>query len=64
VTTRFYSTPAVRSFAPAKTFCNALEAHRHAREAANAFQVAYAVWQLSAGRLLRLGYFPVPKRRA
>jgi hypothetical protein len=62
--TRYYSTPAVRSFAPAKTFRNALAAHRHAREAANAFRVAYQVWELSAGRLLRRGYFPAPRRPA
>jgi hypothetical protein len=64
VTTRYYSTPAVRSYAPAKTFRNALEAHRHARGASAAFRVAYAVWELSAGRLVRRGYFPAPRRRA
>jgi hypothetical protein len=62
--TRFLSTPAVRSFAPAKTFRTMLEALQHAREASAGFRVGYAVWQLSAGRLVRLGYFPANPRRA
>jgi hypothetical protein len=64
MSTRYMSTPAVRSFAPSRTFGTAHKAIDHARHAAAVYGVAHVVWAVGAGRLRQLSYCPPPRRRA
>jgi hypothetical protein len=60
VTALYRSAPYFSSYAPAKAFPTAQEALRHARTAADACRVAYAVYECIDGRPRRLGTFPPP----
>jgi hypothetical protein len=54
----YHAVPAVRCACPAKTFRKVKQALAYARKAANAFQVAYAVWRVQGGRIRLLKRFP------
>jgi hypothetical protein len=57
-TTFFHAVPAMRCHCPAKTFRKASQALEYARQAANAFKVAYAVWRVRKGTLRLLIHAP------
>jgi hypothetical protein len=56
-TTVYHATPAVRSFAPGRTFPTLREATAFAVEASERWRVAYVVWQSQAGLLRRLATY-------
>ena len=56
--TLFHAFSAMRCHCPAKTFRKASQALEYARQAANAFKVAYAVWRVRKGTLRLLRRFP------
>ena len=56
--TIFHAFPAMRCHCPAKHFRNVRQALQYARKAADAFQVAYAVWRVHKGTLRLLRRFP------
>jgi hypothetical protein len=58
--TTYRSAPVMQCYAPAKAFSDAANALRHAREAANAFGVGYAVFACLNGRPKRLATFAPP----
>jgi hypothetical protein len=55
--TNYRSAPSMQCNAPSKAFPTAPEALRHARKAADAFQVGYQVYEVQDGRPRRLGTF-------
>ena len=56
--TIFHAVPAMRCHCPAKHFRSVRQALEYARKAADAFQVAYAVWRVRRGTLRLLKRFP------
>jgi hypothetical protein len=61
---RYIATPAFRCYAPAKGFSRPQDALQYARKAAETFRVAYAVWEVSTGRLRCLERIPAGTRPA
>jgi hypothetical protein len=57
-TTIFHAVPAFHCHCPAKTFGKRQDALEYAREAANTFRVAYAVWRVRKGTLRLLRRYP------
>jgi hypothetical protein len=56
--TIFHAVPAMRCHCPAKIFRKARQALRYAQEAADTFEVAYAVWRVRKGTLRLLRRYP------
>jgi hypothetical protein len=56
-TTVYHAAPAVRSFAPGRTFATLGEASDYAVQASARWRVAYVVWQSQAGLLRRLATY-------
>ena len=56
--TLFYVVPSFRCHCPAKTFRKATQALEYARQAADTFRVAYAVWRVRKGTLRLLRRYP------
>lgn len=56
-TTVYHAAPAVRSFAPGRTFASLREASDFAVQASDRWRVAYVVWQSQAGLLRRLATY-------
>jgi hypothetical protein len=56
--TLFHAVPAFRCHCPAKTFRKARQALQYARQAADTFKVAYAVWRVRKGTLRLLRRYP------
>jgi hypothetical protein len=61
---RFLAAPAHRCFAPGMAFPRLQDATRYARDAADAFRVAFVVWRVLAGRLALVERFPPGPTRA
>ena len=60
----YRSAPTMLCYAPAKTFCTALEALRYARASSDRFGVGYGVYESVGGRLKHLQTFRPADRRA
>ena len=56
--TIFHAVPAMRCLYPAKHFRNVRQALEYARQAADTFRVAYAVWRVHKGTLRLLKRYP------
>jgi hypothetical protein len=54
VSEHYFATPAHRCLAPGRAFQRPQDALRYAREAADAYRVAFAVWRVLGGRLTML----------
>ena len=60
----YRAAPTMTCSAPAKSFARPLEALQFARQATDAFRVAYSVYAVLRGRLKRLETFQPADRRA